>query len=47
MDSVAYPDPHVFGSPEFGSVRPRYGLGSGSFYHQAEIVRKTLITTVL
>ncbi len=30
------PDPHVFGPP-----------GSGSFYHQAKIVRKTLIPTVL
>jgi hypothetical protein len=31
-------DPHVFGPP---------GSGSGSFYHQAKIVRKTLILTVL
>jgi hypothetical protein len=30
------PDPHVFGPP-----------GSKSFYHQAKIVRKTLIPTVL
>jgi hypothetical protein len=30
------PDPHVLGPP-----------GSGYFYHQAEIVRKTLILTVL
>ncbi len=30
------PDPHVFGPP-----------GSGSFYHQAKIVRKTLIPTAL
>ncbi len=30
------PDPHVFGPP-----------GSGSLYHQAKIVRKTLISTVL
>jgi len=29
-------DPRVFGPP-----------GSGSFYHQAKIVRKTLIPTVL
>ncbi len=29
-------DPYVFGPP-----------GSGSFYHQAKIVRKTLIPTVL
>ncbi len=32
------PDPHVFGPPE---------SGSGSFYHQAKIVSKTLIPTVL
>ena len=49
--SVADPDPHVFGPP--GSTSQRYGSGSGScsgfgsFYHQAKIVRKTLITTVL
>jgi hypothetical protein len=30
------PDPHVFGPP-----------GSGSFYHQAKIVRKTLVPTIL
>jgi hypothetical protein len=30
-----------------GSVSQRYGYGSGSFYHQAKIVRKTLIPTVL
>jgi hypothetical protein len=30
------PDPHVFGPP-----------GSGSFYHHAKIVRKTLIPTIL
>jgi hypothetical protein len=30
------PDPHVFGPP-----------GSGSFYHQAKIVRKILIPIVL
>ncbi len=32
------PDPHLFGPP---------GSGSRSFYHQAKIVRKTLIPTVL
>jgi hypothetical protein len=31
--SVADPDPYVFGPP---------GSRSGSFYHQAKIVRKTL-----
>jgi hypothetical protein len=32
------PDPHVFGPP---------GFGTGSFYHHAKIVRKTLIPTIL
>ncbi len=44
-------DPNVFGPPGFrsGSISQRYGSesGSGSFYHQAKIVRKTLIPTVL
>jgi hypothetical protein len=48
--SVAYlnTDPYVFGPPGSGSVSTRHGSGSGSgsFYHQAEIVRKTLIPTV-
>jgi hypothetical protein len=39
------PDPHVFGSPGSGSTSERYG--SGSFYHHAKIVRKTLIPTIL
>ncbi len=30
-----------------GSSSQRYGSGSGSFYHQAKILRKTLIPTVL
>jgi hypothetical protein len=38
------PDPHVFGPSGSGSVSKIYG--SGSFYHQAKIVRKTLIPTV-
>jgi hypothetical protein len=38
FDSVGDPDPYVFGPP---------GSGSGSFYHQAKIVKKTLISTVL
>ncbi len=38
-------DPHVFGHPGSGSTSQRYG--SGSFYYQAKIVRKTLIPTVL
>jgi hypothetical protein len=49
------PDPHVFGPPGSGSTGHRYGSGSGywsgsgsgSFYHQAKIVRKTLIPTFL
>jgi len=41
------PDPHVFGPPGIGSVSLRYVSGSGSFYQQAKMVRKTLITTVL
>jgi hypothetical protein len=39
------PDPHVFGPPGSGSTSQRYG--SGSFYHHAKIVRKTLISTIL
>ncbi len=41
-------DPYVFvppGSP--GSVSHKNGSGSGSFHHQAKIVRKTIISTVL
>jgi hypothetical protein len=39
------PDPHVFGPPGSGSgsTGQRYESGSGSFYHHAKIVRKTLI----
>jgi len=40
------PDPHVFGPPS-GSISQRYGSGSGSFYHQAKIVRKTVDPTAL
>jgi hypothetical protein len=44
-------DPHVFGPPGSGSgsISQRYGSrsGSGPFYHQAKIVRKTLIPFVL
>ncbi len=39
------PDPHVFGPPGSGFTCQRYG--SGSFYHQAKIVRKKLNPTVL
>jgi hypothetical protein len=41
------PDPHVFGPPGSWSISQRYGSGSGSFYHWAKIIRKTLISTVL
>ncbi len=37
--------PYVFGSPGAGSIGQR--SGSGSFYYQAKIVRKTLIPSVL
>ncbi len=42
-------DPYVFGpsGAGAGSASQRYGSGSGSFYHQAKLVRKTLIPTVL
>jgi hypothetical protein len=39
------PDPHIIGPPGSGSTSQRYG--SGSFYHQAKIERKTLFPTVL
>ncbi len=47
--SVADPDPYVFGPSGSGSVsrKCRSGSGSGSCHHQAKIVRKTLISTVL
>ncbi len=41
------PDPHVFKPPGSGSTSQRYGSGSGSFYHHAKIVRKTLIPAIL
>jgi hypothetical protein len=47
QSSVRDPDPHVFGPPGSGSTSQRYGSGSRSFCHQAKIVRKTLIPTVL
>jgi hypothetical protein len=37
-DSVADPDPYVFGPPGSVSISQRYG--SGSFYYQAKIVSK-------
>ncbi len=48
---VADPDPYVFEPPgsRSGSISLRYGSGSGfgSFYHQAKIIRKTLIPSAL
>ncbi len=41
------PDPYVFGPPGSGSISQRNGSGSWFFYHQAKIVRKTLIPSVL
>jgi hypothetical protein len=40
-------DPYVFGPPGSGSGYISQRHGSGSFYHQAKIVRKILIPTVL
>ncbi len=40
-------DPNVFGPPGSGSVSQRNESGTGAFYHQAKIVRKTLVPTVL
>jgi hypothetical protein len=42
---VVDPDPYIIWAPVSGSVIQRYG--SGSFYHQAKIVKKTLIPSVL
>ncbi len=41
--------PHAFGPPGSvsGFISQRYVSGSGSFYHQAKIVRKTLIPTAV
>jgi hypothetical protein len=36
--NVAETDPYVFGPP--GPVSHKYGSGSGSFHHQAKMVRK-------
>ncbi len=44
---VSVPDPHVFEPPGSGSGSTSQRYGSGSFNHQAKIVRKTLIYTVL
>ncbi len=41
------PDPRVFRPPGSGSTSQRYGSGSGSFYHHAKIIRKTLNPIIL
>jgi hypothetical protein len=43
-NSVVDPDPYVLWPPgsAFGSVSHKYGSGSGSFHHQAKIVKKPL-----
>ncbi len=49
-NSVADPDPsdpYAFGPHGSGSISQNQRHGSGSFYHQAHIVRKTLIPNVL
>jgi hypothetical protein len=43
--SVPDQEPKYFGPPGSGSVSQRYG--TGSFHHQAKIVRKPFISTVL
>jgi hypothetical protein len=40
------PDPGVFGPPGSGSGSTNQRYGSGSFYHHAKIVRKTLIPNI-
>jgi hypothetical protein len=44
-NSVGYPDSYVFELSGF--ISTRVGFGSGSFYHLAKILRKTLIPTDL
>jgi hypothetical protein len=49
MSSIPDPEPDPYGI-FFGLLDPDPGgylYGSGSFYHQARIVRKTIIPTVL
>jgi hypothetical protein len=41
------PDPHVFGPSGSGSEFTSQRYGSGSFCHQAKMVRKIVIPTVL
>ncbi len=48
-EPISVPEPHVFGPP--GSISQKYSvrirIPLSSFYHQAKIVRKTLIPTAL
>jgi hypothetical protein len=45
--SVENLDPYVFGPPGSGTISTGSRSGTGSFYHQAKIVRETSIPTVL
>ncbi len=51
VDPDPYPDqdPYVFGPPgsASGSVSHKYGSSSGSFHHQAKIIRKTWTSWLL
>jgi hypothetical protein len=47
ISSVADSDTYVFGSPGSGSGFISQKYGSGFFYHQSKIGRKTLLPTVL
>jgi hypothetical protein len=44
---ASVPDPHVFGPPDPDPLVRGMDPDPGSFYHQAKVVRKTLIPTVL
>ncbi len=41
------PDTHIVGPPGTGSGSTSQRYGSGSFYHNVKIIRKTLIPTIL
>jgi hypothetical protein len=47
LDPDPNPDPHVFGPPGSKSGSTSQRNESGSFYHEAKIVRKTLLPIVL
>ncbi len=49
VDPNPHPDPYNFGPPgsASGSVSRKCGSGSEYLHHQAKLVRKTLISTVL